>query len=322
VKIVPSDNQLTEIEYYSIRLLNPFQGILQIVRSDTARALSNDGINWRLQIRLDPDQISRGLVDNKQAFNAYRLFGIWSQRDGLTRLPLQPGLDSEQANLIVSTIISSLENLPDRPFPLKDCFELWLLNKNNELPLALLASACSLDNVPNTVELRWLPCLPGDNNFKLNCYELVSSNTAMEQKGKQASDFLSNLVMMRCKNPPHAYWISRQSDGTGIVFGDETNAPISSTIEFPAELFPYNMITTDIFSPAEQKILNQYLRWVGPYLLSLQNISDTIREQLEIEACRRPTLVHTIHRTIPKIINRKLINAALIEAELLKAAVK
>ena len=322
MKIGRDDTQLTKYNYYSVRLLNPFQGILQIVRSDTARALSNDGITWRLQIRSNLEHIPWGFVDDHSATNAYRLYGIWSQRDGLTHLPLHPGIDAERANLEASKILSSLENLPDLPFPLQDTTELWLLNKEKGTPLALLASACSDNNLPDNLELRWTPSLPWNNNFDIHCHELAPKHSAPRLKGKLANEFLSNIVMKHCTNPPQAYWINRQPDGSGVVHSNEFNNPVLSKIEFSADLFPYDMITTEIFSPMEQKILKQYLKWLAPFLLSLQNISDIAREQLEIDAYKRPMEVHNVYRTIPKIVNRKLLNAALVEAELRKAAAK
>jgi len=310
---------LTKFDFYSIRLLNPFQGILQIIRSDTVTALSSDGINWRLQIRSDLEHIP---VNEHNAINTYRLYGIWSQRDGLTQLPIHPVVDTKRANLEVSTVVSALENLPDQPFPLKDTTELWLLNKENGTPLALLASACNLNDLPDSLDLRWSPSLPGDNNFEINCHELASSKSATVLRGKSASEFLSNLVMKHSNNPPQAYWIERQIDGSGVVHSNDLNKPAVSNIEFSAELFPYNMIATDVFSPMEQKILKQYLKWVAPFLLSLQNISDTTREQLEVDAYRRPMAIYNVYRTLPKVINHKLLNAALVAAELRKAAVK
>ena len=152
---------MAKYNYYSIRLLNPFQGILQIVRSDSSRALSSDGTTWRLQIHSDLEHIPRVLVDSHHDTNAFKLYGLWTQRDGITRLPLHPDVDPKRASLAASTLVSALETLPEQPFALQDRFELWLLNKDNDLPLALLASACSPDNLPSTLELLWSPSLPG-----------------------------------------------------------------------------------------------------------------------------------------------------------------
>ena len=44
--------------YYAVRRLNPFQGVIQIIKSDTARALSLDGINWEIQQGFEVDGFS------------------------------------------------------------------------------------------------------------------------------------------------------------------------------------------------------------------------------------------------------------------------
>ena len=38
-------------QYYSVRRLSPFRGLLQVIENQGARALSIDGINWQVQVR-------------------------------------------------------------------------------------------------------------------------------------------------------------------------------------------------------------------------------------------------------------------------------
>ena len=38
------------ISAYAIRQLNPFSGMLQVLETDLARAFSNNGVLWRIQV--------------------------------------------------------------------------------------------------------------------------------------------------------------------------------------------------------------------------------------------------------------------------------
>jgi len=293
-----------------------------VVQSETARALSTDGIVWQLQIRTDFEHLPWEFVDNYPVSNAYRLYGIWSPRNGLTPLPLQPGIEVQHANYLATSLIESLNKLPEFPFPLKDSTELWLFDKEHGQPLALIASACEHDNLPQTVDLQWSPSLSGDNSLVIQRKDTGLSPSTCTLQGKRAHEYLASIVRRHCTNPPTALWIKRLPDKSGQVVRNELNQDISSGSTVSAERFPYCMLYTEHFTESEQQILKQYFRWLAPYLLSLQNVDDKIREQLEIDASRRPDVIHSLYKTIPNVVNRKLLNAALVEAELRKAAAK
>jgi len=311
---------LTTFDFYSIRQLNPFRGIVQIVRSSTARALSSDGIVWRLQIRSDLEHIPWGLVDNPNVLKAYHLYGIWTERDGLTRLPIHPVIDVDRANLEASTLIASLQNLPEMPFPLKDNIEFWLRDKNSGLPLSLIASICEQDPLPDSLDPHWLPSMPGENNLTIKRVDSNTLNNSSILTGKSAHEYLASIVMRQCNKPPQGYWIKRQADGSGLVYSNITNYPLPSPTVLAARYFPRHMLSIDQFIEQERPVLQQYIKWLAPYLLTLQTLDDETREQLEVDAFKRPMVLHIVHRTLPKVINRKLLNAALVEAELRKAA--
>jgi hypothetical protein len=85
---------MSKTECYSIRRLSPFQGVLQVVKMSEARALSVDGRNWHIQVRCE---IRRprwgGDPNNVTVYRRFVAFALWSSRDGLTRLPIDPTLD-------------------------------------------------------------------------------------------------------------------------------------------------------------------------------------------------------------------------------------
>ena len=58
------------LDSYSLRILSPFGGTTRIIQHQFIRAISNDGVHWRIQI-----QVSQ---HGDAAQNRYILFGLWT----------------------------------------------------------------------------------------------------------------------------------------------------------------------------------------------------------------------------------------------------
>jgi len=73
---------------FSLRRLNPFNGILQVLLSDTARALSSNGTLWEIQVLSDKPQ---GLWANMPyRGQQFYTFGRWTQARGLQQVLINP----------------------------------------------------------------------------------------------------------------------------------------------------------------------------------------------------------------------------------------
>lgn len=317
---------MSNINFNSIRLLNPFRGVLQIVRLDIGRLLSLDGINWRLQIKTNLQTVPWGLVDTQSVINAYVLYGIWSEKQGLTRLPLNPGIDPDRAQVAAEHLLEALENLPEIPFALKDNIEYWLLDSDNLRPLVLINSICHISVKPKSIDNDWQPTLSNDNSLSIRISDnSFSDNEQKTDKTKYCKDRAANeylrKVFSKCFNQSiTGSWIERQTDGSGIAIKTKAeNDPVEQTL-FAASDFPKCLLAINEFPGQYQKSLQDYVRWQAPFLLSQQGIDDQDREQWKIDAFNQPMLVHDLYKTYPKLINKKLINAALVEAVLRKAA--
>ncbi|WP_455220665.1 hypothetical protein [Kaarinaea lacus] len=307
-------------DFYSVRLLNPFRGVLLIVRIDSGRALSLDGINWRLQIRTDLKSIPWSLVDPNNVVNTYALYGIWSEKQGLTRLPLKPGINPVAAQQAAGELLYLLEHkLPEIPFPLMDKIEYWLVDKSTLQPLVLIASICQADDKPDTVDNQWLPSLANDNSLNIRVPNNDQSEELKRISGYAAHKYLASLLTSNPQRSIRGLWITRNADGSGETT-DPKNSPTNTHRQFATTDFPQALLATERFQAKQYTTLHDYIQWQTPYLLALQDIDDETREQWEIHAFKQPLVVHNVYKTYPKIINQKLINAALVEAVLRKAA--
>ena len=305
---------LTQINHYSARRLSPFQGVLQIIETSSARALSADGLNWQIQLRHNMLKPRRRSLDNVVVTRRYIRYGIWSRREGLSRLPLPPTADVKALQLEAEEFIRLIEQSPSNvPFPIRDKIELWLLDNKSHQPLALLASALSRSRRSHIRTAEWFSCLPHDRGTPATC----SSETLSHNQ----RDAISKLVNGVAGSPAGAQWFERDDDaGPGIGFdGVRINSALINR-RLPSSAFPKLPLREAWPKPKDQQTVAAYHAWQAPWLLTLPNIADTSRAEIEKLAVLRPLTVRLNYRLYPKIIDPALINKALVEAEFRKAA--
>ena len=117
-------------ECFCLRRANPFLGLVAVVKTPMGRALSPDGRIWQLQVLAHPPRglwSGEGYEDRLQYFR----FGLWSERAGVKRVPLNPILDAgrmlAESEALIALIRGNLQRLP---FPLAEELELWLLDRD------------------------------------------------------------------------------------------------------------------------------------------------------------------------------------------------
>ena len=276
------------------------------------RALSIDAINWHIQTRLEIPRPRWGSLDNVAFSKRFIRYGVWSRREGMSRLPLHSSLD---AGLIQAgadeflTVFKQLDVKP--PFALSDHIELWLLDKEHRQPLALLASA--LDRTRRTAQrsVVWLPTLLRDRANP----QWEAPDTLTIKRLDRISAFVNGIA----GNPSCAQWFERDGLGGGIGF-DGIHLPSDlKNRHLPASSFPVLPIRDRWGESCERQLVNEFHAWQAPFLLMLPQLADETRMQLELQAVQRPMAVHACYRLYPKIIHQALINKALVAAELRKA---
>ncbi|MFZ0791605.1 MAG: hypothetical protein WAM94_18480, partial [Chromatiaceae bacterium] len=125
---------------FSLRRVNPFQGVVAVVKTTGGRALSVNGRDWQIQVLAHPPRGLWSRGGDQEALRYFR-FGAWSAEDGLSQVPLNPILDAglmlAESEQLIDQARAAAVNLP---FPLAPELEHWLLDREGA-PLALLGTA-------------------------------------------------------------------------------------------------------------------------------------------------------------------------------------
>ena len=190
--------------------------MLEILESPRARALSADGLNWRIVVREDLPRSKWGTLEPDGLAVRYLRYGIWSKGEGLRRVPLPPLVDLPRVQGAAGRIVDLLQTGSQKPpFPRRDEFELWLLDGNDCLPLALLRSATDETAVQDYASLQWTPCLPSDLSF-VSPTLLETGMPGNPGTPRHHRDILAKLVRETAGRPAGAQWFRRREDASGI----------------------------------------------------------------------------------------------------------
>lgn len=251
--------ETAEIRSYAQRSVNPFLGVLQVIETDGGRATSSNGVVWNIDLRTDRanswDSIGKG---SQQA--VYYRYGLWSAEDGLVNRPLaQLQADDPLMLQCEKLIICIQQRLQHLPFQLIDDRELWLFDKNDQLPIALLATALIDAELPSPTAKYWKSFLGAEG---LPCQRRYPAARELEEQVQQAASF--NILR---------HWVTRHDDGSGIV--DGTGVCLQKTD------FPVYLLTEHWPDPVQAKRASDYIEWISPSLLTLQHLQYEERERLE-----------------------------------------
>jgi hypothetical protein len=285
---------------YSIRQLCPFQGLVQIVRGDYARALSGDGQHWQIQVSCEVHQQEWGIMNSPEIQRRYVMYGMWSLQNGLATLPLDPTLDVPSEQQIQHGLVDHLKSCVEQlPFPQQDHYELWALDTEQQ-PLALLSSAIDQHSLQHIEVRRWRALGDRSEHFQPQRAHITSDPTLK----------LERLIHGHTRSPLQAQWYLRNPDGSAR---DLQGTPVAT------DRFPSLLICEHWEDENMQLLCEDYHNWLAPRLLMLQNLDDATRERLELAATQRALEASRFHRLYPKIINTKAINRILVEARLRKS---
>lgn len=280
--------------YYALRRLNPYRGVIQVIDAGEAVAHSYDGLTWHL--RAD------------DGYGWVRPTGVWIEGEGL-----KLGQAKGQGD-----ILAALEARPDLPFPLADHAELWLLDKETGLPLALLGAERASLHAPGSIEPEWHPFVLSYTGFRS---EALAAHEAGDAKaGAAHRDTLARMVNHRARPQPAAQWFLRDAAGTGEGLEGLRLEPGWQGRRLPAEAFPELLVAEALNSRLERSVINDYHLWLAPLLLLLPRLSDAARERLEVAAMARPRWLLKVHRLLPKVLDADRLKATLVAARLEAAA--
>ena len=285
-----------EVQAYAIRRVNPFMGVLQVIETQGGRAISSNGVVWEIELRTERSGMWGSLNKNTKEAVYYR-FGLWSAEEGLVNRPLAPHLDRDPLTIQCKILISCIEErLQYLPFKLIDTRELWLFDKEERQPLVLLASQKQSDKPLSPEPKYWTSCLG-------------AKGVVSQYRFPHAND-LENLIECTASSNICKYWVNRENDGSGMLERKRENIKM--------EAFPSYLICEKWPNEEDKSLVNNYIAWIAPSLLSLQHLSKIERSRLEGHLNIQAISVEHHWHLYPDIIDEKKLTAARVQCRLQK----
>ena len=294
------------VEYYAQRLLNPFRGVLNTIRYESAEAVTLDGVNWDIYVS------NESLLDDLNQSHRVQVsdirYGSWSLEKGLKRGPLFPSEDFRLTEEMGATVYEQLTRRHQKvPFLLQDYFELWLLDVAGR-PLALLESVISEHELDLDRSVAWRVGFAASERFASPVMQTLGAVS------QAAGDYLMCYINERAGLTPAAQWFWRLPNGSGIGMPgiQLPSAWESRTLDLAA--FPALLLSQLGHDAAHQQLISAFHVWQAPCLLLLAHLDLDTRRALERQARSQATEVLKHHRLYPPAADESEIKAALVEA--------
>ncbi len=301
------------MECYAVARLNPFMGMLQVVRTGAARALSADGVYWEIQVLAEqPEHDWRSPNANEPQMRYFR-FGAWTAESGLQRVPVSPILDLNRMLAAEQELVALLpEALRQLPFAPGHRFELWLLDPEQR-PLALIASTVKAQFISEVRTEPWAACALTEHGFVAPSLLARQIPAHDGHNPRRHAAELERQVRLAAGSPTRQAWFERDEDGAGSVLDDPRR-------RLAAADFPALLLAEDWPEPAAAALARDYFAWNAPYLLTLPGLGLETRGPLERAAAKRAVLTAALYRLFPEIIDPERLRAVRVEAKLREAA--
>lgn len=283
----------SEVQCYAIRRVNPFLGVLQIIKNSSGRAISANGVVWDIEVCDEFNDWSNLAQGDEE--NIYIRYGLWSADEGLVSRPLNPHGEDDPLTEKCHRLIQSIEtNLHRLPFKIEDTRELWLFDSDTLNPLALLAAVRPEDKFTSVEPRYWSSCLGADG---------VSSQYRFRESRE-----LEQQVKARAGFNIKKYWLQRQPDASAWI--EYTQQPLA------AERIPPLLLTENWADHTEQQRARNFISWIAPSLLTLQMIQPEVRQRLERTLNVQAISVEHHWRLYPEIIEQKYVKSARIQSRI------
>ena len=288
-------NASQEVRCYAVRRLNPFLGVVQIIEGDTARASTSNGLVWHIELPVDlPAEWSSPGSDSPQ--KEWYLHALWSEAEGLVELPSAEmskcALAAENSERIVLEIA---ENQARLPFALADRRELWLLDEARKKPLALLFAMLPQARAPSPEPRHWKGCLGRQG---------VSGQHRFPE-----IDRLEAEVRRRAGFNVRRRWVTRDFACT------ERHASVAKR-GGDDDAFPVYGICQEWPDKTVAALVQRYIDWIAPSLLTLPILTDSRRARLESRLGQQARSIEYHWRLYPKVLDENKITAARVQARL------
>ncbi|HHJ14579.1 MAG TPA: hypothetical protein ENJ79_09425 [Gammaproteobacteria bacterium] len=279
--------------YYGVRRLGPYLGVIQVIDVGDACAYSANGRSWRIR--------------QQTASGRFR-WGVARQGDPRdpVRIANAPGL------------VEALEQHPPVPFPIRDRYELWLLDAEARQPLALLATRYREQDMGEVRDPHWHAFPTLDTAFVSPTLSAWAS-AHPRRRHTPHRDELESRVNMASRPLPAAQWFERHADGSGTGLGGLRLAAGEAGRRLPADTFPELLVREQWADGLTRGLIRDYHDWCAGTLLAHQNLRRTTRQRLERAACKRPLPLLESWPLIPEVLDEEALRVALVSARLMNA---
>jgi len=292
---------------YAVRRLNPVQGVVQVVAIEGARALSHDGRVWEIQILAERPEHTWGSLNQGGGTKQFFRFGNWQPQQGISRVPANPVLDIGGMQAASEALITALESSQAAlPFAQEDHCECWLLDHGRQ-PLALLASTTATALLPDIRPGSWCATLTTDHSFVSSTQlERNIANNDGHNPRRHAHE-LESLVRKTASGERR--WFHFDDKGHRQALDPDGPA-------IDAAALPTLGLREDWPEDWQQALVQDYLDWLSPQLLTWNCLGPDDRVRLEQAACRHALALDAAYPLYPEVINQSLLDSARVEARL------
>jgi len=314
---VPASRTMKNVQYYAQRLLNPFRGTLHTIAYASAEAVTTDGVHWDIYVR--NDELVKDLENSNKVQTSDIRYGSWSKDKGLKRGPVFPSEDFKRMEEMGAVVYEHLLDAYQQvPFPLRDVYELWLLD-TSQLPLVLMDSTVFGEDMDFNQSIDWRAGLACRGSFSADVMQQIAlENNAVAKEVVCAGDYLTQYINKLGGDKPAAQWFHRQSDGDGLGVQGINLPSVLEGRHLAAQEFPGFMLKSQGHDELHSLLIEAFFQWQAPWLLLLPDLERKHRQVLEQYARVQALVIDRQFALYPEIIDEALIKAARVEAMLRK----
>ncbi len=274
------------IQSYSKRITPPYSGLVQIVETDQARAMTMDGMSWEFYfMHTLPGE---GDKPDRHYQRRYSPVALIDSRE-IKKIAEQSSEQNQQMDEHVLELIKFIASA-ELPFPSVDNYEFWLLDEEDNSPLALIFSCSDQDQMesfPNKTEWTALPAAV--MSIEKTAQELADGVPPVNARFEQ-------MVAERAGRYPKAKWFRRHPG--------------------EPETFPPLLVREDWQQDDQLDLCRRYLLRQSTRLLMLHGLSQDVRRRLEKAAKQNVFETERFFACYPEVVDNKLMNTILVEARL------
>ena len=188
-----------------------------------------------------------------------------------------------------------------------------------EIPLALLATALPQTDFNEAATGDWTAGGRGEERPFVSPTLTAQGLPQRDASGRHFHvETLERRVAQRAGPRRRAQWFRVHGDealGLDDHADPQLNGRRLSRADFP-------LLTLSARWPEESagRLVEEYLAWLAPYLLTLPGLPDLVRRDLEAKAVHHALLVDALWRLYPRVLDPELIQRARVEARLRRSS--